>query len=134
VTVLGSDPGAWTDGGPFDVVLELVGAPNIPDDLRTLATGGRISVIGIGGGNRAEVNLAALMGARGRIHGSTLRARPLEQKAEATQRVARHVVPALAAGRLQVPIAATYPMADVVAAYDRFAAGTKLGKIVLVNP
>lgn len=123
---------AWTDAGPFDVVLELVGAPNLADDVRTLAPGGRIAVIGVGGGARAELDLLALMGARGRIHGSTLRARPLEQKAAAAQLVAHHVVPALAAGRLRVPVTATYAMADAAAAYDHFTAGHKLGKIVLV--
>src|SRR3954447_11195592 len=124
---------AWTDRGPVDVVLELVGGPNLDDDVRALATGGRIAVIGVGGGGRAELDLLALMGKRGRIHGSTLRARPLEQKADAARRVARHVLPALEAGRLRVAVAATYSMADAQAAYDHFAAGAKLGKIVLTT-
>ena len=131
VTVVASDD--WTGRGPFDVVLELIGAPNLADDVATLAPGGRIAVIGVGGGARAELDLLALMGKRGRIHGSTLRARPLEQKADAAQRIARNVLPAFATGRLAVPVAATYPMADAAAAYDRFAAGGKLGKIVLVT-
>lgn len=124
-------PDAWTDHGPFDVVLELVGGVNLTEDVGHLATGGRIAIIGVGGGARAELDLLGLMGKRGRIHGSTLRARPLEQKADAAQRVTRHVLPALGAGRLRVPVAATYPMAEAAAAYDRFAAGAKLGKIVL---
>lgn len=124
---------AWTDRGPVDVVLELVGGPNLADDVRALAPGGRIAIIGVGGGGRAELDLLALMGARGRIHGSTLRARPLEQKADAAQRVIRHVIPALAAGRVRVPVDTTYPMADARAAYDHFAAGAKLGKIVLTD-
>jgi len=123
---------AWTDCGPVDVVLELVGGPNLADDVGALATGGRIAVIGVGGGARAELDLLGLMGKRGRIHGSTLRARPLEQKADAAQRVTRHVLPALAAGRLRVPVAATYALADAQTAYDHFAAGAKLGKIVLI--
>ena len=126
-------PDAFVERGPYDVVLEVVGAPNIPADLDALATGGRIAVIGVGAGARAEVNLLALMGARGRIHGSTLRARPLEQKADAAQLVDRHVLPLVTRGRIQVPVDATYPMADATDAYDRFAAGGKLGKIVLVN-
>ena len=126
------DPGAFTDHGTFDVVLELVGAPNLPGDVTALAIGGRIAVIGVGGGFAAEVNLLALMGARGRIHGSTLRTRPLEDKADAAQRVAHQVLPALADGRLHVPVAATYPMVAAAEAYDRFAAGSKFGKIVLV--
>jgi NADPH:quinone reductase len=126
-------PDAFVEHGPYDVVLEVVGAPNIPADLDALAIGGRIAVIGVGAGARAEVNLLALMGARGRIHGSTLRARPLEQKADAAQLVDRHVLPLVARGRIQIPVDATYPMADATSAYDRFSAGGKLGKIVLVN-
>jgi NADPH:quinone reductase-like Zn-dependent oxidoreductase len=126
-------PDAFVDHGPFDVVLELVGAPNMDGNLRALATGGRIAVIGVGAGFRAELNLLALMGTRGRIHGSTLRARPLEDKAAAARAVERHVVPLLARGAVTVPIAATVPMADPAAAYERFAAGGKLGKIVLVT-
>jgi NADPH:quinone reductase-like Zn-dependent oxidoreductase len=124
---------AWAEAGPFAVVLELVGGPNLADDVRQLDTGGRISIIGVGGGARAELDLLGLMAARGRIHGSTLRARPLEEKADAARRVGRHVIPALAAGRLRVPVAATYPMREAAAAYDHFAAGGKFGKIVLVN-
>jgi NADPH:quinone reductase len=121
-----------SEHGPFDVVLELVGAPNIPADLDSLAIGGRISVIGVGGGANAELNLLALMGKRARIHGSTLRPRPLEQKGDAAHRVEHSVIPWVAAGRITVPVAAIYPMAEVEAAYDRFAGGGKLGKIVLV--
>jgi NADPH:quinone reductase len=126
-------PEVFADRGPYDVVLELVGAPNIPDDLGALATGGRIAVIGVGAGAQAEVNLLQLMATRGRIHGSTLRARPLEGKANAARAVERSVLPALSSGALRVPIAAELPMAEAEAAYDRFAAGGKLGKIVLVT-
>ena len=127
------DPEAFADHGPFDVVLELVGAPNLPDDLRALAAGGRISVIGVGAGAKAEVNLLELMAKRARLHGSTLRARSLEEKAEVARRVERHVLPLLARGALQVPIESTFPMADAAAAYDHFAAGGKLGKVVLTR-
>jgi len=120
-------------GAPYDVVLELVGAPNLAGNLDALAVGGRISVIGVGGGAVGELNLLTLMGKRARIHGSTLRPRPLEQKADAAQLVARHVLPALADGRVVVPVAATYAMADARDAYDHFAGGGKFGKIVLVN-
>lgn len=126
-------PGGFSSRGPFDVVLELVGAPNLPADVEALATGGRIAVIGVGAGASAELNLLTLMAKRGRIHGSTLRARPLEQKADAARRVDDQVVPLLARGRVRVPLAATYPAAEAAEAYDRFAAGGKLGKIVLVN-
>ena len=125
-------PDGFVEAGPFDVILELVGAPNLAPNLEALATGGRIAVIGVGAGARAELNLLALMGKRARIHGSTLRARPLEEKAVVARRVERHALPLLAGGALTVPIAATYPMAEAPAAYDRFEAGGKLGKIVLL--
>jgi NADPH2:quinone reductase len=127
-------PDETVDYGPYDVVLELVGATNMAANLKALATGGRISVIGVGAGATAEVSLLALMTARGRIHGSTLRARPVEEKALAARRIERHVVPLLAAGTVTVPIAETFPMDRAAAAYERFAAGGKLGKIVLVAP
>jgi NADPH:quinone reductase len=125
-------PGDAADAGPFDVVLELVGAPNMATNLRSLATGGRIAVIGVGAGAKAEVNLLALMGARARIHGSTLRARPLEDKAAASQAVRRHLLPLLADGRLRVPVQSTFDLADAADAYDAFATGGKFGKVVLV--
>ena len=126
------DPDEYEEGGPYDVVLELVGAGNLPGNLRSLAPGGRISIIGVGGsGSRAEIDLRALMARRGRIHGSTLRARPLEQKADAARRVEHHVLPALGAGELRVPVAAAFHLEQAPAAYERFAAGGKLGKIVL---
>jgi putative PIG3 family NAD(P)H quinone oxidoreductase len=126
-------PDDFGDHGPYDVILELVGADNMAPNLRTLATGGRIAVIGVGAGFKAEVNLLALMGARGRIHGSTLRARPLDEKAAVARRIERHVLPLLARGALTVPIAATFSLPDAARAYELFAAGGKLGKIVLVS-
>lgn len=126
------DPAEVADRGPYDVVLELVGAPNLATDLTTLATGGRIAVIGTGAGAKAEIHLGLLMRSRGRIHGSTLRARPLEAKAVAARAVEAHVLPHVAAGRLQVPICATYPLEKAADAYERFGAGAKFGKIVLL--
>jgi putative PIG3 family NAD(P)H quinone oxidoreductase len=126
------DPDGFEEHGPFDVVLELVGAPNMPGNLKALATGGRIAVIGVGAGPKAELNLLALMGKRARIHGSTLRARPLEQKADAARRVERNVLPLVEAGAVSVPVARTFPLDEVEQAYDHFAAGGKLGKVVLL--
>ena len=124
-------PKGFAEHGPFDVILELVGGPNLGDDLIALATGGRIAVIGVSAGAKAELNLLALMGKRARIHGSTLRARPLEEKALAARALEREVLPALNSGRLTVPVAETFALADAAAAYERFAAGGKLGKIIL---
>ena len=132
--VLAIEPEGFGDYGPFDVVLELVGAPNLEDDLAALAEGGRICVIGVGAGARAEIDLRVLMGRRGRIHGSVLRARSLEEKAAAARRVERAVLPGFASGDLSVPVTAAFPFDAVADAYDRFRAGGKLGKIVLEMP
>jgi len=125
-------PEGFAEHGPFDVILELVGGPNMPENLQALATGGRIAVIGVGAGAKSELNLLALMGKRARIHGSTLRARPLEEKALVARLVEHEVLPLFDAGKLRVPVAETFPLDDALAAYERFAAGGKLGKIVIV--
>jgi NADPH:quinone reductase-like Zn-dependent oxidoreductase len=101
-------------------------------NLKSLATLGRIVVIGVGAGPKAEVNLVALMGKRGRISASTLRARPLEEKAAAQRLVERHVLPLVESGAVHVPVAETFPLDAVEDAYERFTAGSKLGKIVLL--
>jgi NADPH:quinone reductase-like Zn-dependent oxidoreductase len=128
------DPEGFAEHGPFDVILELVGAPNLSGDLQALATSGRIVVIGIGGGAKAELNLGAMMGKRATVRASTLRPRPLEEKALTARAMERHVLPLFERGALRVPIAATYPLDAVAEAYERFTAGAKLGKIVLEMP
>jgi NADPH:quinone reductase len=126
-------PEGFEEHGEFDVVLELVGAPNLSANVGSLATGGRIVVIGVGGGAKAELNLLGLMGKRGRIMASTLRARPLEEKAGAMRAVEKHVLPLVESGAVKVPVAETYPLDEAEAAYERFANGGKLGKIVLTT-
>jgi NADPH2:quinone reductase len=126
-------PEGFVEHGPYDVILELVGAGNLEDNLASLARRGRIAVIGVGGsGPVAEMNLLALMQKHASIHGSTLRARPLEEKALAARLVERELLPHFESGELTVPVAATFPLDEAEQAYDRFAAGGKLGKIVLI--
>ena len=88
-------------------------------------------MIGIGAGAKGELNLGLLMAKRGRIHGSTLRYRPLEEKALTARAMERSVLPLFERGELTVPVAATFPLEQAAEAYDRFTAGGKLGKIVL---
>ncbi|HEX6653539.1 MAG TPA: zinc-binding dehydrogenase [Thermoleophilaceae bacterium] len=136
VTELGAraiDPEGYEEEGPFDVILELVGASNLQGNIRSLATGGRIAVIGVGGtGPTGEISLHILMQKRGRIHGSTLRARPLEEKAIAMRLVEKEVLPHFSNGTLTVPVAETFELDRAEEAYTRFEAGGKLGKIVLL--
>jgi NADPH2:quinone reductase len=124
-------PEGFADQGPFDVILELVGATNLPDNLKSLSTGGRIVVIGIGAGAQAELNLGLLMAKRARILGSTLRSRPLEEKALAARALERSVLPLFESRALEVPIAAAFPLERAAEAYERFDAGSKFGKVVL---
>jgi putative PIG3 family NAD(P)H quinone oxidoreductase len=126
-------PEGFEEHGPFDVVLELVGAPNLPANLKALATNGRIVVIGTGAGSKAELDLRPLMMARGRIMASTLRPRPLEEKALTARLLERHVLALFDSGALRVPVAETFPLERAPEAYDRFRAGGKLGKIVLTT-
>src|SRR5262249_19548582 len=85
------DPDSFLERGPFDVILELVGAPNLPRNLEALASGGRISVIGVSAGATEQLNLLVLMAKRARIQGSTLRARSLEEKALTARRLEHEV-------------------------------------------
>jgi putative PIG3 family NAD(P)H quinone oxidoreductase len=134
VATLGAEtiaPQSFPQHGPFDVILELVGAPNLQDNVNALNLWGRIMVIGIGAGAMAQLHLGALLVKRGRILASTIRPRPLEEKAIAARAVERSVLPLLADGTVRVPIAASFPLEQAEAAYERFEAGGKLGKIVL---
>jgi NADPH2:quinone reductase len=134
VAALGAEviaPEAFAEHGPFDVILELVGAPNLAEDLQALASRGRIVVIGVAAGAKGELNLLALMGKRARIHGSTLRARALEEKALVARRIEQEVLPLFQSRELRVPVAETYPLEQTAAAYEHFGGGGKLGKIVI---
>jgi NADPH:quinone reductase len=124
-------PEDFAQEGPFDVVLELVGAPNLAENLKALAECGRIAIIGVGAGARTEIDLRSLMGKRARLMGSTLRARSLEEKANAARLVEKEVLPGFASGDLSVPVTATFPLDQAADAYERFQAGSKLGKVIL---
>jgi NADPH2:quinone reductase len=126
-------PGEVAKAGPYDVSLELVGAPGVTATVPALATGARIVVIGVGAGAKLELNLLSLMGARATLRGSTLRSRSSAEKAAVARAVEDRVLPLLAAGTVRVPVADRFPLSEARAGYARFASGGKLGKIVLTN-
>ncbi len=123
--------GKLAELGGADVVLELVGAPNLARDFAALATKGRIMVVGTDAGADAQVSLRTLMGKRATLRGTVLRARPLEEKAAVVQAFARSVVPLLAAGLALPDIDMVFPAEQVTAAFDHLAKPGKTGKILL---
>jgi len=132
LAAMGADPVALADvDSEADVVLELVGAPNLPGDLLALATKGRIIVVGTGAGVEFDMSLRALMGKRASLMGTVLRARPMEEKGAAVQAFARGVVPLLAEGRIAPPIDRVFAAADAADAFDHLAARGKFGKVLL---
>jgi NADPH2:quinone reductase len=117
--------------GGADVVLELVGAPNLTGDLEALATKGRVVIVGTGAGEEAQLSFYALMRRRARIYGTVLRARPLEEKAAAVQAFGHDVVPFLADGRARGIVDRVFPAEQAVEAFDYMAKPGKFGKVLL---
>lgn len=120
-----------TAGDGVDVVLELVGAPHFPDNLRVISPRARIVVVGVGGGDEVSFALGPLMRARARLEGTVLRARDPVEKAAAVRRFGKEIWPHLAAGRLRPVIDRIYPVAEHKAAFDRLAGSGKRGKLLL---
>ena len=121
------------ESGPYDLVLELVGGPMLSSHLGQLGTSGRLIVIGVGAGRRMDLDLSLLMARRAGIVASTLRARPLFEKAALVHAIGERLLPQLAAGRLLVPVEAAFPIADAASAYARVGEGGNLGKVVLLS-
>jgi NADPH:quinone reductase-like Zn-dependent oxidoreductase len=116
---------------PVDVVVELVGAAHLSLAQNRLAPRARVVVIGVGAGSRVDINLLNVMATRATLTGSTLRSRDNAEKAQVIARVADALVTPWRDGRVRVPLAATFPLAQVDAAYDFFARPGKFGKVVL---
>ncbi len=120
-----------TGGAGVPLVLEFVGAPYLPEDLAALATGGRVVVIGTMAGAKAQVDLGALMRARGAVIGTVLRPRPLEEKVAASRAFARDVLPLVAAGKVRPVVDAVLPLEAAREAHERMERNDSFGKLVL---
>lgn len=120
-----------TGGHGADVVLDVVGASYLDRNIRSLAFGGRLVVIGLQGGARAELDLGLLMSRRASVTGTTLRARPAEEKARIVAEVADHVWPLVEAGTVRTAVEARYPLARAAEAHEHFDSGRHTGKILL---
>ena len=123
--------GQFADGQGIDVILDPVGGQYLADNLALLGIGGRLVLIGLMGGPKTEINLALLMGKRARVIGSTLRARPIEEKASVMSQLERHVWPKISAGEIKPVIDSVYPIQDTETAHARMASNESFGKIVL---
>jgi NADPH2:quinone reductase len=118
-----------------DVILDHIGAAYLEPNLACLALYGRLVIIGLLGGARAELNIGRLMIKRQRIVGSVLRARPIEEKAEITTAFREQVLPRFASGELKPVIHTVLPLAEVRQAHELMAANANVGKILLqVDP
>ncbi|WP_019135824.1 zinc-binding dehydrogenase [Cellulomonas massiliensis] len=119
-------------GGGVDVVLDVLGAGALAANLRMLADDGRLVVIGMQQGRRGELDLGLLLAKRAAVIGTTLRARPPEQKAAIVAGVAEHVWPAVADGRVRPVVHATVPFDDAARAHRMLESGEVFGKVLLV--
>jgi len=122
----------FTDGKGVDVILDIIGAKYLNRNLAALAPGGRIAVIGLQGGRHGELDLAALMMKRGSVSGTTLRARPIPDKARIVRGVREQVWPLIDAGAIRPIIDRTIPMAEAAAAHRLLESSDHLGKIILL--
>lgn len=114
-----------------DVILDTVGAAYLGQNVKVIASQGRIIVIGLMGGVRGELNLGALLSKRASIHGSVLRSRSSVEKAELTASFAAQMLGRFASGQLEPIIDEVLPMAEIQAAHRRMEANETLGKLVL---
>src|SRR5882724_2604234 len=114
-----------------DVVLDPVGAASFAGDLRVLKTGGRIVILSTMSGSEAGLDLALLMKKRGRIVGSTLRARSRAEKTAIVSRFKDEILPGFASGALRVVVDAVFPVARAAEAFQRMRENRNVGKILI---
>jgi len=123
-----------TDGYGADVILDIMGASYLDRNVQALATGGRLVCIGMQGGTRGELDLATLLGKRGTIHATSLRSRPLTEKAAICRAVTEGMWPLVADGRVVPIVEASYPMDHIAEAHTLVAESGHVGKVLLTVP
>jgi putative PIG3 family NAD(P)H quinone oxidoreductase len=126
-----ADLARHTDGAGVDIILDFIGSAYLADNLQSLAPRGRLVLIGLMGGARAEIDLGLLQRKRLQVIGTVLRARPLEEKIAVTQAFARQVVPLLARGAVRPVLDRVFELADAAEAHRYMEQNANLGKIVL---
>jgi putative PIG3 family NAD(P)H quinone oxidoreductase len=121
-----------TGGQGADVILDIMGASYLSRNLAALATGGRLVIIGRQGGSRAEIDLGVLQGKQASVHATTLRARPLHEKAAVVAAVRDQVWPLIESGQVAAVIDRELPMSQAAQAHRAMAASEHIGKILLL--
>lgn len=120
-----------TGGRGVDCVIDVIGADYLEKNLRSMALKGRMTIVGLMGGASTQANLGMLLQKRLQVRGTTLRARPIEEKGAATRAFEKSVLPHLASGRIKVVVDRVFPLAEATAAHQYMAANENFGKIVL---
>ncbi|MFJ9585219.1 NAD(P)H-quinone oxidoreductase [Streptomyces acidicola] len=123
-----------TDGAGADVILDIMGAKYLERNVKALAVNGRLAIIGLQGGAKGELNIGALLGKRGAISATTLRARPVDEKAAIVAAVREHVWPLVAAGHVRPVVDREMPMSDAAAGHQVLEESGHVGKVLLVTP
>lgn len=121
-----------TGGSGVDVVLDIVGGANLGRNVEVLATGGRLSVIGLQRGARGELDLGALLAKQASVIGTLLRVRPHAEKAAIVADVVANVWPMVADGRVRPVVHARLPLAEGARAHELLESGEVFGKLVLI--
>ena len=122
-----------TDGHGVDVILDIIGAKYLSRNVSALATGGRLVIIGMQGGTRGELDIAALLAKRGSVTATFLRARRPAEKAAIVASVREHVWPLVEAGRVRPVVHARHPLADAAAAHRELESSSHVGKVLLTT-
>ncbi|WP_442904338.1 NAD(P)H-quinone oxidoreductase [Glutamicibacter sp.] len=120
-----------TDGQGVDLILDVIGAKYLERNIRALAVEGRVVVIGLQGGTKAELNLGVLLSKRARIIATTLRSRPLSQKSEIVKQTVARVMPLVDAGKLSINVSKVFDFSQLTSAHEYFDSGEHTGKIVI---
>jgi putative PIG3 family NAD(P)H quinone oxidoreductase len=135
---IGAEEGGWvarveqeTEGEGVNAILDLVGGGYLPDNLRALATRGRLVVVGTVAGGRAELDMGLLLRKRLHLLGTALRTRPLEEKIALAREFSDHVLPLFSSGRIRPVVDRVYPFSEIREAHAQMEENQSFGKIVL---
>lgn len=121
----------FVTSGPYNVVLDNMGAKYLARNVDSLAADGRLMVIGLQGGTKAELDMGKLLGKRAKVHGTGLRSRPLDQKGAIVAAVREHVWPLIESGDVRPVVDRTLPMSDAAEAHRILERSDHIGKILL---